>query len=204
MPDDTFGDRLRTEREDRGLTIQAVAEMLEIDPGVLRALERNDFGALPDEDVMDACLHGYAECLRVEAELMIEDYEQERDEFLRRLETAGSVQAADTGSAPGRAAAVSGTPTPRWLVALAVVAVALVAWWALSKSGSTAPETPLTAPSEPVPVASLPSESETPAPDSAEPPVEEPSVGGAQRATAEPDYLQSNFINGIKRLPCSW
>ncbi|MEO6652661.1 MAG: cytochrome P450 [Ilumatobacteraceae bacterium] len=23
-------------------------------------------------------------------------------------------------------------------------------------------------------------------------------------ATAEPDYLQSNFINGIKRLPCAW
>ena len=24
------------------------------------------------------------------------------------------------------------------------------------------------------------------------------------RITAEPDYLQSNFINGIKRLPCAW
>jgi methyl-branched lipid omega-hydroxylase len=24
------------------------------------------------------------------------------------------------------------------------------------------------------------------------------------RTTAEPDYLQSNFINGIKRLPCEW
>ena len=24
------------------------------------------------------------------------------------------------------------------------------------------------------------------------------------QATGEPDYLQSNFINGIKRLPCSW
>jgi cytochrome P450 len=24
------------------------------------------------------------------------------------------------------------------------------------------------------------------------------------RATAQPDYLQSNFINGIKRLPCAW
>lgn len=24
------------------------------------------------------------------------------------------------------------------------------------------------------------------------------------RSTGEPDYLQSNFINGIKRLPCSW
>ena len=23
-------------------------------------------------------------------------------------------------------------------------------------------------------------------------------------ATAEPDYLQSNFINGIKRLTCAW
>jgi cytochrome P450 len=24
------------------------------------------------------------------------------------------------------------------------------------------------------------------------------------RITGEPDYLQSNFINGIKRLPCTW
>jgi methyl-branched lipid omega-hydroxylase len=24
------------------------------------------------------------------------------------------------------------------------------------------------------------------------------------RAVGEPDYLQSNFINGIKRLHCSW
>jgi cytochrome P450 len=24
------------------------------------------------------------------------------------------------------------------------------------------------------------------------------------RTTGEPDYLQSNFINGIKHLPCSW
>jgi cytochrome P450 len=24
------------------------------------------------------------------------------------------------------------------------------------------------------------------------------------RVTGEPDYLQSNFINGIKRLPCAW
>jgi methyl-branched lipid omega-hydroxylase len=24
------------------------------------------------------------------------------------------------------------------------------------------------------------------------------------RSTAPPDYLQSNFINGIKRLPCAW
>ncbi len=24
------------------------------------------------------------------------------------------------------------------------------------------------------------------------------------RVTGEPDYLMSNFINGIKRLPCSW
>jgi len=24
------------------------------------------------------------------------------------------------------------------------------------------------------------------------------------RAVAEPDFLQSNFINGIKRLPCRW
>ena len=26
----------------------------------------------------------------------------------------------------------------------------------------------------------------------------------SMRITGEPDYLQSAFINGIKRMPCAW
>ena len=81
---DTFGDNLKSEREDRGLSIQAVAEILRVDHDRLRALERNDFDALPDEAVMMDCLHGYADCLQVDADLMIEDYVQERERSLRR------------------------------------------------------------------------------------------------------------------------
>ncbi len=93
---DTFGDRLKTEREDRGLTIQAVAEILRVDHDLFGLSERNDFDALPDEAAMRDCLHAYAECLQVEADLMIEDYDRERDKSLHRIEEIAVDQVAET------------------------------------------------------------------------------------------------------------
>lgn len=133
---DTFGDRLKSEREDRGLSIEAVAEILHVDENRLRALEHNDFDALPGERKMLECLHAYAKCLDVDAELMIEDYLGERDKWLRGLETAAERR-------------------PRfspWLIALVVVAIAiLAAWWMLSRDGTApTPETSVAAaPAEP-------------------------------------------------------
>ena len=66
---DTFGERLRNERESRGLTLEAVAETLAIDPACLQALEGNDFQSLPEEGVMMGCLRAYAECLEVDSGL---------------------------------------------------------------------------------------------------------------------------------------
>jgi cytoskeletal protein RodZ len=91
---DTFGEKLKSEREDRGLSIQAVAEDLGVDHDQLRALERNDFEALPDEAVMVGWLRAYAERLDVDADLMIEDYVQERDKCLRQLADAVTAKAA--------------------------------------------------------------------------------------------------------------
>lgn len=154
MSMDTFGDRLKSEREDRGLTIEAVAEVLRVDHNFLRALECNDFAALPDEVVMMNCLHGYADCLQVDAGLMIEDYDRERDKFLRRLENTAVDQRVD--------AAPYAVPTgvgrrPRispWVVALVVMAIAILAGWAmLSRDGS--------APTPDTLVASAPVEPET-------------------------------------------
>jgi cytoskeletal protein RodZ len=143
---DTFGDRLKSEREDRGLSIEAVAEILRIDHEPLMALERNDFDALPEESVMMACLHAYAECLDVDADLMIEDYSQERDRYLQRLEDVG-VEPIDETAPP----AIATEPERRlrvspWPVALVVVAIAiLAAWWMLSRDGTApTPETSMT------------------------------------------------------------
>ncbi|MGB5659919.1 MAG: helix-turn-helix domain-containing protein, partial [Thermoanaerobaculia bacterium] len=166
---DTFGDRLRTEREDRGLSIQDVAEILRVDQDHLWALERNDFDALPDEAVMMDCLHGYADCLQVDADLMIEDYVQERERSLRRLEDIAVQQVAETAPPTIPTDAERRPRFSRWLVALVVVAIAmLAAWWMLSRDGTAstpdtsvaaAPVEPETSPSKaPADVAPTPAE----------------------------------------------
>ena len=65
----------------------------------MRALERNDFEALPDEDAMVATLQAYAECLKVDAEMMIEDYRRERENVLRRLAETVTEQAPEISPA---------------------------------------------------------------------------------------------------------
>lgn len=178
---DTFGDRLKSEREDRGLSIQAVAEILRVDHDRLRALERNDFDALPDEAVMMDCLHAYAECLEVEADLMIEDYVGERDKWMRRLADVVLEQVAETAPA---AIPTGAERRPRFspgLVAPVVVAIAmLAAWWVLSRDGTApTPETSVaTAPVQPQPLSS-----KTPA-DVALTPVEPPAARSAPTTPA--------------------
>jgi cytoskeletal protein RodZ len=200
---DTFGDRLKSEREDRGLSIQAVAEILRVDHEPLMALERNDFDALPDESVMMDCLHAYAECLQVDADLMIEDYVQERDRFLRRLEDVVVEQIDETASPAIPTEAERRLRFSPWLVALVVVAIAiLAAWWMLSRDGTApTPETSMTtALVEPQPLSSTtpadvtstpvkpqPLPSTTPA-DVAPTPVEPPAARSA-RTTPAPSSL---------------
>lgn len=134
---DTFGDRLKSEREDRGLTLHAVAEILRVDHDHLQALERNDFDALPDEAAMMQCLHAYAECLQVDADLMIEDYVQERDRCLRRLEDAVTAQVTEAAPVAVRSLAHSRARFSPWLVAVVVVALAMLAvWWMLSRDAT--------------------------------------------------------------------
>ncbi len=131
MPQDTFGDRLKTEREDRGLSIDGVAENLGVDREHLLALERNDFESLPGEAEMLACLHGYAECLDVDAELMIEDYVGERDRAQARPAepSAVAVPTESLTEVQSHRRAGARPPTPLGLVAMVIVAVALSAGW---------------------------------------------------------------------------
>jgi len=182
---DTFGDRLKFEREDRGLSLQAVSEILRVDHDRLQALERNDFDALPDEAVMMECLHAYAECLQVDADLMIEDYVQERDKCLRKLEDAVLKQVAEVAPAATHTEPERRPRFSRWPVAVVVVALAmLAAWWTLSREGTApTPETSRVS----VPVKQQPMASETPA-EAAPTPVKLP-AGRSARTTPAPSTL---------------
>lgn len=44
----TFGEKLRALRRDRGLNVEQVAEQTHVHPGVIRALEADDFSRLPE------------------------------------------------------------------------------------------------------------------------------------------------------------
>lgn len=154
---DTFGDRLKSEREDRRLSIQAVAKILRVDHDRLQALERNDFDALPDEAATMNCLHAYAECLQVDADLMIEDYVREREKCLQNLQDAVTEQAVVSTPAAIAPKANRRSRFSPWVVAVVVLAVAMLGvWWMLSGDGSApTPETSVvTAPVERQPIPS--------------------------------------------------
>jgi len=75
---ETFGYKLRSVREDQGLSIEDVARTTRIAVHHLEALERDDFGALPEDVLVKNYLRAYSGCLDVNADLMIEDYVRER------------------------------------------------------------------------------------------------------------------------------
>jgi len=99
VTEETFGDLLRNEREERELSIRSAAETLEADPEWLLALEQNDFDALPDEATMRACLERYADVLDVDAELMIADYDRERESFLAAQRERAALRAQEEEAA---------------------------------------------------------------------------------------------------------
>ena len=137
---DTFGTRLQSEREERGLTIESVAERLGVEQDKLLALERNDFESLPDEAAMMTCLSAYAECLDVDAELMIEDYVQERDSCLARLAESIPDRTVEIAPAvlPSYGDRQASFPVLPVVYVMAAIVIVVGAWWMLS--GDAAPE----------------------------------------------------------------
>jgi cytoskeletal protein RodZ len=135
---DTFGEKLRYERNERGLSIEAVSRILRVDSNSLFALERNDFDALPDEGVIKGWLHAYAECLGVDADMMIEDYLQERDRCLRRLDDATPEPVAEIPPASTTLRAPRSPSFVRLLGSTVLLGAAVFgAWWMFSGDGSS-------------------------------------------------------------------
>ncbi len=80
----TFGAKLRSVREERGLSLEAAAAITGISIDHLRMLEQTDSAALHDDEALTLeFLRTYAGHLSVDPDLMIADYRHERES--RRL-----------------------------------------------------------------------------------------------------------------------
>jgi cytoskeleton protein RodZ len=157
----SFGEKLRSEREARGIRLSTVAESTKISKGNLRALESNRFDELPGRVFNRGFVRAYAEFIGVDPDAMVAAYEsEERAQERRRQDDLAAPGAA---AAPGRVDPGASTPTKvrfsRRLAVAAVLtlvgAVALTAW--LMRPGAPPP-----AATSPAPAPSLPPTSERP------------------------------------------
>ena len=85
---ETFGYKVKSVREEYGVSLEDAASITGIRLQHLQALERDDFDALPDRDAVEGYLLTYAGLLRVDPQLMIDDY-------VRACESRPPAQATD-------------------------------------------------------------------------------------------------------------
>lgn len=76
-----FGDRLRREREGRGVTLGEVSESTKISTGFLRALEQEDFERLPGGVFNRGFVRAYCKFLGIDEEAMVADFDAAYDGY---------------------------------------------------------------------------------------------------------------------------
>lgn len=69
------GERLQKARKERKLEITAVAEQLNLSPGVVRALEADDYRMLPNATFVKGYLRSYARALGIPGDELVRGYE---------------------------------------------------------------------------------------------------------------------------------
>ncbi|MGH9651580.1 MAG: helix-turn-helix domain-containing protein, partial [Terriglobales bacterium] len=122
----TFGQRLKREREMRGVSLDEIAQATKIGTRSLRALEDEDFDRLPGGIFNKGFVRAYARFLGVDEEQAVADYL-----------VASGLEAAPTEVAETEAGASSGDLWRRRLRAIAITALLLAGlgyagWWLYS------------------------------------------------------------------------
>jgi transcriptional regulator with XRE-family HTH domain len=156
----SFGEDLRREREIRGISLREIADATKISRRFLEAIERNDHRALPAPVFTRGFIREYARYVGLNAEEMVIRYNSAAahdDRIEKPPEIQRYPQAPPRDISP-RPAPKRGIP-PAYArvnlnlvaVALIVVALAGVVWWAvehkrfdLDMGGETVPAIPLT------------------------------------------------------------
>src|SRR5207248_4906116 len=76
-----FGDRLRREREARGVTLGEISESTKISSGFLRALEQEDFERLPGGIFNRGFVRAYCKFLGIDEDAMVADFDAAYDQY---------------------------------------------------------------------------------------------------------------------------
>jgi transcriptional regulator with XRE-family HTH domain len=163
------GQRLKAERERRGLAYVNVARATGVYIHHLAAIEFGRYDELPDPDAVDAHVYAYATYLGLDGAAIVVDLRRERGLPARTLDIP-KVRVRRHRRLPSR-----------WVAApvfLAILALAL--WWALRPAAP--PEGP--PPERPAPTASVPTLPAEPPPEPSETPVPEPPAEPPTPATS--------------------
>ena len=98
----SFGDRLRKEREQRGISLDDIALATKIRAGLLQALEEEKFERLPGGIFNKGFVRAYARHLGIDEEQAITDYLAASGEMpARRPVEAGAASKTPKTSEPG-------------------------------------------------------------------------------------------------------
>jgi cytoskeletal protein RodZ len=162
----SFGERLRQERETRNTTIEEIAAATGIHRGFLEALEKNEFQSLPGRAFGKFYLRAYAEILDFDPEPLMVHYDRERHRDL-----------------PEPMERPPDEPTLRRVEAS-------LAKWRASKTGSLRVAAPATEPLEPEPEVAASIDDIELAPPATEPIDAEPEVEAPAEWNAPADDIE--------------
>ena len=71
---DTFGPRLRAERERRGISIETIASVTKVGGDLWEGLERNDFSRWPSGIFARAFVRDYARAIALDADEVVDEF----------------------------------------------------------------------------------------------------------------------------------
>jgi transcriptional regulator with XRE-family HTH domain len=98
MADESFGYRLRSERERRRIALEAIAENTKISIGLLKGLERNDLSRWPSGIFRRSFIRSYAEAIGLDADETLREYLEQFPEPIEDLSAVDAAAAAAAGN----------------------------------------------------------------------------------------------------------
>lgn len=131
-----LGGRLRTAREEKGISLDQLQSMTKIQKKYLSGIEKGDYSQIPGKFYVRAFIKQYAEAVGLSPDELFEEYkneipaayEDDLSEQLSRVQTRRTVS-------PGVSKIAE--LLPKILIGVAIVAVLFLAWYLFSKSGET-------------------------------------------------------------------
>src|SRR5262245_217311 len=100
MTDDSFGPRMRSERERRRIALEAIAENTKIGIGLLKGLERDDLSRWPSGIFRRSFIRSYAEAIGLDADETLREFLERFPDPMDEVDAVAAAAAADKGKTP--------------------------------------------------------------------------------------------------------